>query len=82
LPAEFAAQSLPGRSLLGSLFLAGFQIKGMLLDLFDDVFLLDFALKSLQRTLQGFTILDDYFGQLQITSLILRKRWIVPQING
>lgn len=53
----------------------------MFLDLFDDVFLLDFALKSLQRTFQGLTILDDYFGQLQITSLILGKRWIVPQME-
>jgi hypothetical protein len=64
LPAEFPAQTLPGRSLLGSLLLAWFQVKRVFLDLFDDVFLLHFALETLQRTFQGFSILDEYFGQV------------------
>jgi hypothetical protein len=58
LSAEFATQSLPGGSLLGSLFLAGLQIKGMFLYFFDDIFLLDLAFESLQRTFQRFTILQ------------------------
>jgi hypothetical protein len=70
LPAEFAAQSLPGRSLFGSLFFAGLQIKGMLLNLFDDVFLLNFALKTFQRRFQRLTFLYDYFGQLKFTSFV------------
>jgi hypothetical protein len=70
LPAEFAAQTLPGGSLLGSLFLAGLQIKGMFLNLFDDIFLLDFALESLQGTFQGFTIL--YYDFCQLRNHLLR----------
>ena len=57
LPAEFAAQSLPGRGLLGSLLFARLQVKGMFLDLFDDIFLLDFALETLQCAFQRFAIL-------------------------
>jgi hypothetical protein len=76
LPAEFAAQTLPGGSLFGALFLAWFQIKGMLLNFFDDVFLLDFALESLQRTFQGFTILNHYFSQTGI-HLLLKRTWIL-----
>jgi hypothetical protein len=49
LPAEFSTQTLPGRSLFGSLFLAGLQIEGMLLNFLDDVLLLDFAFESFQR---------------------------------
>jgi hypothetical protein len=63
LPAQFATQTLPGGSLLGSLFFARLQIKGMFLDFFDDVFLLDLALKTLQRAFQGLTILNDNFSQ-------------------
>ena len=38
----------------------------MFLDFFDDVFLLDFALETLQRTFQGLTILNDNFSQRRI----------------
>jgi len=70
LPAEFTAQTLPGGGLFGSLLLTRFQIKGMLLDFLDDVFLLDFAFKSLQRRFQGFTFLNNYFCQLKLTSFL------------
>jgi hypothetical protein len=74
LPAELAAQTLPGGSLLGSLLLAGLQVKGMFLDLFDDVFLLDLALESLQRAFQGFTILYDNFCQSRDHLLVIKTR--------
>ena len=79
LPPEFTAQSLSGRSLLGSLFLAWLQIKGMLLDFFDDVFLLDFALETLQCAFQRLTILHNHFSQVKFTSLANADSTITPQ---
>jgi len=42
----------------------------MSLDFFDDVLLLDFALEAVQRTFQGFSILDLDFSQTQPTYLL------------
>jgi hypothetical protein len=41
----------------------------MPLDLFDDVFLLDLAFESAQRTFKRFAVLDQYFGQSELTPL-------------
>src|SRR5277367_778703 len=46
-----------------SFFLSGFQVKGVALDLFDDVFLLHLALEAAQGVLQGFTLLQSNFRQ-------------------
>ena len=42
------AVTLASKSLLHPLLFAGFQVVGVLLDLLDDVFLLDFALEAAQ----------------------------------
>jgi hypothetical protein len=46
-----------------SFFLSRFQVKGVALDLFDDVLLLHLALKAAQGVLQGFTLLQSNFRQ-------------------
>ena len=48
---------------LGALLLARFQVERMPLDFLDDVFSLHLALKTPERALQGFSILDVYFSQ-------------------
>ena len=48
---------------LGALLLTWFQVERMPLDFLDDVFSLHLALKTPQRALQGFSILDVYFSQ-------------------
>lgn len=54
---------LASQRFLGALFFAGLQIKRVTLDLFNDVFLLDFSLEAPQGALQRFAILDKYFSQ-------------------
>src|SRR5271157_6017303 len=46
-----------------SFFLSRFQVKGVALDFFDDVFLLHLALETAQRILQGLTLLQSNFRQ-------------------
>ena len=46
-----------------ALFLAGLQVKGVALNLLDDVFLLHLALEASQSILERFTLLDPYFRQ-------------------
>src|SRR5215471_17898267 len=65
------AVALAGEGFLGTAFFPGFQVEGMTLDLFDNVFLLHLALKSTKRALQSFAVLDDYFSQPRLTSLAL-----------
>jgi len=48
---------------LGALLLTRFQVERMPLDFLDDVFSLHLALKTPERALQGFSILDVYFSQ-------------------
>jgi hypothetical protein len=38
------------------------------LDLLDDVFLLHLPLETAERALDGFSVVDDYFGQVPFTS--------------
>ena len=49
--------TLTGEGLLDALPLSRFQVKGVLLDFLDDVFLLDPALEAPQRIFDGLTIL-------------------------
>jgi len=56
--------SLASQRLLRPALLTGLQIEGVLLDLFDDVFLLHFALESAQGAFQSLTLLDVDFSQL------------------
>jgi hypothetical protein len=46
-----------------ALFLAGLQVKGVALNLLDNVFLLHFALETTQRVLERFTLLKSNFRQ-------------------
>jgi len=48
---------------LGALLLTRFQVERMPLDFLDDIFSLHLALKTPERALQGFSILDMYFSQ-------------------
>ena len=52
-----------GQRGLDTLLFAGLQVKGVALDLFDDVFLLHLALKPAQSVLEGFSLLKPHFRQ-------------------
>jgi hypothetical protein len=58
-PAAFACEGF-----LDTLFLAGLQVKGVALNLLDNVFLLHLALETSQRVFEGFTLLKSDFRQL------------------
>ncbi len=60
------AVALSGKGFFGPALLAGFQIEGVTLDLFDDVFLLHFAFKTAQRALKSLAFLQMNFCQLRI----------------
>jgi len=57
------ARSLASECGLDALFLAGLQVKGVALDLLDNVFLLHLALETAQSVLEGFALLKPYFCQ-------------------
>lgn len=59
----FLTGALASQRRLHALFLAGLQVKGVTLDLLDDVFLLHLALESAESILEGFTLLKPYFCQ-------------------
>jgi hypothetical protein len=61
--ARFLTSTFASESRLYTLFLAGLQIKGVTLDLLNDVFLLHFALETAQSVLEGFTLLQSHFCQ-------------------
>jgi len=54
---------LPRQGFLGPAAFAGLQVKGVALDLLDDVFLLDLALETAECAFERFTFLHEYFGQ-------------------
>ena len=58
LPGAFARQGLFGPTLVARL-----QVEGVLLNVLDNVFLLDFSLKSPQGTLNRLTLLNLHFCQ-------------------
>jgi hypothetical protein len=60
---RFLASTFAGESSFYSLFLAGLQVEGVALDLFDYVFLLYLPLETAQCVLEGFTLLKPYFCQ-------------------
>ena len=57
------SSSLASKSGLNTLFLAGLQVKGVALDLLDNVFLLHLTLETAQSVLEGFTLLKSNFCQ-------------------
>ena len=59
----FLASSLASERGLDALFFAGLQVKGVALDLLDNVFLLHLALETAQSVLEGFALLKPYFCQ-------------------
>ena len=61
--ARLLASTLASESSLDTLFLTGLQVKGVALDLLDNVFLLHLALETAQRVLEGFSLLKPYFCQ-------------------
>ena len=63
----FFPAALARQCFFDALFLARLQVKGVPLDLLDDVFLLHFALKATQRILEGLALLESYFCQLNYT---------------
>ena len=62
LPGPFASQGF-----FHSPLFSRFQVERVFLDFFDDVFLLDLALESTQRVLEGFPLLKSYFSQTSNT---------------
>jgi len=63
--ANFLAGALASERGFHAFLLTGFQVEGVALDFFDDVFLLHFALETAQSVLQGFTLLQSNFRQTQ-----------------
>jgi hypothetical protein len=61
LAPELLPIPLTRESLLGSTLVPRLQVKGMLLDVLDDVFLLDLSLESPERALDRFALLDLHF---------------------
>jgi hypothetical protein len=60
----FLASSLASERGLDALFLAGLQVKGVALDLLDNIFLLHLPLETAQSVLEGFALLKSHFCQL------------------
>ena len=63
LLANFLTSALASQRGLDAFLLTGFQVKGVALDLFDNVFLLHFALEAAQRVFERFTLLQPNFRQ-------------------
>ena len=63
----FLPAALAGQRFLHPLLLARLQVKGVTLDLLDDVFLLHFALEATQCIFEGLALLKSYFCQLNYT---------------
>jgi hypothetical protein len=59
----FLPGALTSQRGLHTLFFAGLQVKGVTLDLLDDVFLLHLAFKAAQSILEGFSLLKPHFCQ-------------------
>ena len=71
-PPDFLPASFSGQGLLDAFLFAWFQIKGVLLDLLDDVFLLNPPLETPERILNGFTFLNANFSQLHTPPICCR----------
>jgi len=64
---RFLAAALARQSFFYALLLARLQVKGVTLDLLDNVFLLHLALEATQRIFEGLALLQSYFCQLNYT---------------
>ena len=63
LLANFLASAFTSQRSFYTFFLARFEVKGVALDLLDNVLLLHFALEAAQSVLEGFTLLQPNFRQ-------------------
>jgi hypothetical protein len=71
----FLSAALAGQCFLHPLLFARLQVKGVTLDLLDNIFLLHFALEATQCILEGLALLKSYFCQLNYTpKLVLLGR--------
>src|SRR5207244_2815230 len=70
LAPEFLPIALARQRLLRPAFVAGFQVKRVLLDIFDDVFLLNLPLEPAKGALDGFALLNLHLSQI---SLLTRR---------
>jgi len=61
--ARLFPRAFTGESRLYAFLFARFQIKGVALYFFDNVFLLDFAFEAAQSVFKRFTLLQPYFRQ-------------------
>ena len=66
--------AFPGKRFFGAALLARLQVKGVTLDLLDDVFLLHLALKATKSGLESLALLHVDFSQTKLTSPGLVKR--------
>ena len=64
---RFLAAALTGQCFFYALLLARLQVKGVTLDLLNNVFLLHFALEATQCIFEGLALLKSYFCQLNYT---------------
>jgi hypothetical protein len=64
---SFFATSFPCQGFLDTFFFAGLQVKGVALNLLNDVFLLHLALETSQRVFEGLTLLNSDFRQTNYT---------------
>jgi len=60
---DLLAIAFASKRFFDAFLFTGLQIKRVTLDFLDDVFRLHLALKTPERALQGFSILDVYFSQ-------------------
>src|ERR1039458_4247110 len=74
---SFFPAALARQGFLHALFLAGFQIKGVALDLLDNVFLLHLALEAAQCILQRLALLQSDFCQRSYTPKLVQVDCIV-----
>jgi hypothetical protein len=65
--ASFFAAALARESFLHAFFFAGLQVKGVALNLLDNVLLLHLALETPQRIFEGFSLLNSDFRQTNYT---------------
>ena len=63
LLANFLASALASERGFHAFFFTGLQVKRVALDLFDNVFLLHFALETAQSVFEGFPLLQSNFSQ-------------------
>jgi hypothetical protein len=81
LPPLLLAQSLARKRLFCAAFFPWLHVVAMLLDLFDDIFLLHFTLETAQRIFQRLTFLNADFSHLDFTVLPMHVANIAANHN-